>query len=223
MLKFVSLFILGFVITQTTSAQNLYSGMVVDSVTLQGIPLVHVTNKRNQTTVTTNENGIFKIKALAADTLIFSSVGYQTIVLPLLYEEDVLFIRLRESFQLLQELTIKATRLYPGNIEDRTREAPRKPMEPFQAAQSPFTYFSKTEREKRKIFRYIEESNKTQVFVQVITNPEVKKILMDAYELTEDEYYDGLAKFNFTYKDMQYATNPDDIMEALHGFFQMGR
>jgi hypothetical protein len=204
-------------------AQKNYQGIVVDSVTMQGIPLVHVMNKRNQSTVSTNENGIFKIKAFATDTLIFSMLGYQTIELPLLYEEDVLFIRLRESFQLLQELTIRATRLYPGNIENRTREAPRKPMAPYQAAQSPFTYFSKTEREKRKIYRYIEESNKTQTFVQVITNPEVKKILMDAYELTEDEYYDGLAKFNFMYQDMQYATNPDDIMEALHGFFQMGR
>ncbi|MFO0507086.1 MAG: carboxypeptidase-like regulatory domain-containing protein, partial [Chryseotalea sp.] len=63
-------------------AQKNYQGIVVDSVTMQGIPLVHVTNKRNQATATTNENGIFKIKAFAADTLVFSSVGYQTIVLP---------------------------------------------------------------------------------------------------------------------------------------------
>ncbi len=119
---------------------------------------------------------------------------------------------------MLQEITIKATRLYPNQIADRTHSAPRK-MDPFQALQSPFTYFSKTEKEKRQIYRFVEQSNKTQTYVQVITDPIVKEIFTKDYELSDEEYYDRLANFNQQYRSIQYATDPEVIMEALHAYF----
>jgi len=204
----------------TTYAQKTYRGIVVDSATLTGISTVLVSIKNTQKGIYTNSTGGFAIRATSFDTLIFSLLGYRTIELPLFMEEDALLLRMSENVKMLSEITIKATRLYPNEIANRTREAPRK-MVPYQALQSPFTYFSKTEKEKRKIYRYVEESNKTQTFVQVITDPIVKEIFTKDYDLTDEEYYESLAKFNQTYKSIAYATNPDDIMEALHSYFSV--
>ncbi len=201
-----------------TQAQQTYRGIVVDSATLGGVPNVLVSIRNTQKGVYTNATGNFTLRATAFDTLVFSMLGFKTIELPLFMEEDALLIRLSENIKMLSEITIQATRLYPNEIANRTRHGPRK-MATYQALESPFTYFSKTEKEKRKIYRYLEESNKTQTFVQVITDPVVKEIFTNDYDLTDEEYYELLAQFNQTYTSMAYATNPDDIMEALHAYF----
>jgi hypothetical protein len=183
-----------------------------------GMSGVYVSIKGSAKATVTNQSGLFTLSATPLDTLVFSYLGYVTLELPLFLEEDALFIRMREQTRMLQEIVIKASRLYPNEILDRTRTAPRK-MEAYQALQSPFTYFSKTEKEKRKIYRYVEESNKTQTYIQVITDPVVKEIFTKDYKLTDEEYYELLASFNQQYRTIQYATNPEDIMEALHAYF----
>jgi hypothetical protein len=219
-LTFLLLFVCGF--SLTSNAQQTYRGIVVDSATLSGLPNVLVAIKNTQKGVYTNATGSFTLRATSFDTLVFSMLGFKTIELPLFMEEDALLIRMSENVKMLSEITIQATRLYPNEIANRTRQAPRK-MAGYQALQSPFTYFSKTEKEKRKIYRYIEESNKTQTFVQVITDPIVKEIFTKDYDLTDEEYYELLAKFNQMYSGMVYATNPDDIMEALHSYFSAAK
>lgn len=221
-LKLFILLLFTISLSSTIQAQKTYRGIVVDSITLSGIPNVLVSIKNSQKGLYTNAAGGFTIRAASYDTLIFSLLGYRSIELPLLLEEDALLLRMSENVKMLSEVTIKATRLYPNEIADRTKIAPRK-MVAYQALQSPFTYFSKTEKEKRKIYRFVEESNKTQTFVQIITDPIVKEIFTKEYELTDEEYYGLLAKFNQAYKSMQYATNPDDIMEALHSYFSVMR
>lgn len=219
-MRLLLLFLLLVCLTDVVLAQKSYRGIVVDSVSMSSLSGVHVRLKNSEKGTYTNTAGIFNLTAGPADTLIFSFLGYQSFELPLWLEEDALFIRLREQISMLQEITIRANRMYPNQIVNRTHVAPRK-MEGYQALQSPFTYFSKTEKEKRKIYRFVEESNKTQTYVQVITDPVVKEIFTKDYELTDDEYYELLAKFNETYKTIQYATNPEDIMEALHAYFSV--
>lgn len=214
------LFIILFAISTATYAQRTYRGLVVDSVTMAALPDVHVTIKNSSHGTFTNVSGIFTLSCGVTDTLILTAIGYMPTELPLLLEEEDLFIRMSEQTMVLPEITIKATRLYPNQIADRTHSALRK-MDTYQALESPFTYFSKTEIEKRKLYRIVTENNKTQTYVQVVTDPDVKKIFMDDYELTDEEYYDLLAKFNESYKDIQDATNPDDIMEALHSYFTL--
>jgi hypothetical protein len=214
--------LLFFALTTATYAQKTYRGLVVDSVTMAALPNVHVSVKNSTAGTYTNTAGSFTLRCHAVDTLVFSSLGYASVEVPMLFEEDALFIRLREQIKMLQEITVKASRLFPNQIADRTHSAPRK-MATYQAFESPFTYFSKTEKEKRKIYRFVEEGNKTQTYVQVITDPDVKKIFMEDYELTDEGYYELLAKFNQAYRGMQYATNPDDIMEALHSYFSAAK
>lgn len=212
------LFFLLLTLSLHLKGQQSYRGVVVDCVSMAGMTGVYVAIKGSAKATVTNQSGLFTLNATPVDTLIFSYLGYVTLELPLFFEEDALFIRMREQSRMLQEIVIKATRLYPNEILDRTRVAPRK-MDGYQALQSPFTYFSKTEKEKRKIYRYVEESNKTQTYIQVISDPVVKEIFTKDYELTDEEYYELLASFNQRYQTIQYATNPEDIMEALHAYF----
>ena len=93
-------------------------------------------------------------------------------------------------------------------------------MSALQGVISPIDYFWKLEREKRKLARIVEENNKAQTYVQVITDPVVKDIMMKAYSLTELVYYERLALFNQQYASISYSSDPEEIMESLHAFFQ---
>ncbi len=206
-------------VSNTVSAQKIYRGIVVDSASLANLRDVHILVKHEGRGTTTNSSGSFLISVKPTDTLVFSAIGYHSFELPLMFEEDALFILLRENTLLLSEVTISAKRLYPNKIEDRTKVAPKK-LPTIAAFASPFDYFWKLEREKRKLFRVVEENNRTQTFRQVITDPDVKSILMKDYELTENTYYQLVADFNQQHAAVHYFTDPDAIMEALHTFFE---
>lgn len=200
-------------------AQTIYRGIVVDSASLVNLPGVHISIKNTNKGVATNASGGFLMSAKPIDTLVFTAVGYHALELPLMFEEDALFILLRENRIMLQEVTIKSHRLYPNKVEDRSNVAPRT-LGKIQMFESPFDYFWKLEREKRKLSRVIEENNRTQTFRQVITDPDVKKIMMEDHHIDEGIYYSLIEKFNIQHPSVHYFTDPDAIMEALHGFFE---
>lgn len=203
-------------------AQTIYRGIVVDSASLVNLPGVHISIKHTSKGVATNASGGFLISAKPVDTLVFTAIGYHSLELPLMFEEDALFILLRENRIMLQEVTIKSHRLYPNKIEDRTNVAPRT-LSKIQMFESPFDYFWKLEREKRKLSRVIEENNRTQTFRQVITDPDVKKIMVEDHHIDEETYYSLIEKFNIQHPSVHYFTDPDAIMEALHGFFEKNK
>jgi len=200
-------------------AQQLYSGIVVDSAQMTNLPDVHITVKHKGKLTSTAPNGSFMMYASSMDTLVFSAIGYITAELPLLFVEETLFVMLREDRIFLNEVVIKSTRLYPNKIDDRTKTAPRK-MSAIEGVVSPFDYFSSLEREKRKLNKVVEENNRTQTYRQVITDPDVKEILMKEYDVNEVAYYQTLVQFNQQQSHVHYFTDPDAIMESLHTFFQ---
>ncbi|MBX2957879.1 MAG: carboxypeptidase-like regulatory domain-containing protein [Cyclobacteriaceae bacterium] len=200
-------------------AQKVYRGIVVDSVTLKNLPDVHIAIKNSATGIVTQADGSFRIAARPIDTLIFTSLGYKPLILPLLFEEDAIMIMLKENVQMLANITVKATRLYPNKIEDRTREEPKR-MDPLQAVISPIDYFFwREERDRRKLAKYVRENNRTQTYRQVIADPDVKKIMMDTYSINDEKYYDLIVRFNQENGALHYATDADEIMEALYEFF----
>ena len=191
----------------------------MDSAKLTNLSDVHVSVKHSGRGAITNTSGSFLISAKPTDTLLFSVLGYKLLELPLLFEEDALFILLVENTLMLNEITIRATRLYPNKSNDRTKITPRT-MSSLDGFISPITYLSKLEREKRKLLRVVEENNRTQTFRQVITDPDVKEILMKDYEVSEEIYYHTIENFNLQHAAVHYFTDPDAIMEALHSFFE---
>jgi hypothetical protein len=220
LLRFI--FILIICIPELLSAQTIYRGIVVDSASLVNLPGVHISIKHTSKGVASNTSGGFLISAKPVDTLVFSAIGYHTLELPLMFEEDALFIMLRENVTLLNAVTIQSYRLYPNQIEDRTKVTPRT-MSKIQMFESPFDYFWKLEREKRKLTRVIEENNRTQTFRQVITDPDVKEIMMEDHHINEETYYSLIEQFNIQHPAVHYFTDPDAIMEALHGFFDKNK
>lgn len=208
-----------FLIAAHVLAQKVYRGIVVDSVTLKNLPDVHIAVKNSAIGIVTQTDGSFRITARPIDTLIFTSLGYKPLILPLLFEEDAIMIMLKENVQMLANIIVKATRLYPNKIEDRTREEPKR-MDPLQAFTSPIDYFFwREERDRRKLAKYVRENNRTQTYRQVIADPDVKKIIMDAYAINEEKYYELIVRFNQQNGALHYATDPDEIMEVLYGFF----
>ena len=199
-------------------SQKIFSGIVIDSASFEELPgvIIHVKSSEKRTISSTV--GHFTIPANHSDTLIFTMLGYQPVELPLLFEEDVMLIRMSEQVRLLSEITIRATRLYPNEIVNRTKIAPKR-MSAIEGVFSPFDYFWKLEREKRKLARIVEENNKAQTYIQVINDPVVKDIMMKAYDLTELTYYERLAVFNQQNTSISYSTDPEEIMESLHEFF----
>jgi len=217
LIRFI-LLVFFFLWTGTLAGQQLYTGIVVDSARLTNLPDAHVSVKHQGKITSTSSNGSFMIYASSIDTLVFSAVGYMTAELPLLFAENTLFVMMREDRIFLNEVIIKSTRLYPNKIEERTKTAPRK-MSGLDGVISPFDYFSGLEREKRKLSKIVEENNRTQTYRQVITDPDVKDILMKEYDVNEVTYYHTLVQFNQQQGHVHYYSDPDAIMEALHSFF----
>lgn len=203
----------------TVSAQRTTRGIVVDSVTMKGLAGVHIAIKRSPGGTITNSIGAFTITTSSVDTLVLSLVGYNTIELPIFFEEEDILIRMSERVRVLKEITIKGTRIYDNEIVRTPRTQPRK-MTTADAFSSPWTYFSKGEREKRKVVRLINENDRIRTYIQVINDVEIRESIMDSYMLSEMEYYNTLAKFNQQSSDVLYSTEPYVIETSLRSFFK---
>jgi hypothetical protein len=207
----------GFV--STVYSQTFYQGIVADSSSLEVISGVHVKVKNSVQGTVTNRNGRFSIAASSFDTLVFSFIGYKTLEVPLIFEETTLLIRLRENINLLKEIIITASRLTGSEVTRSVRVLPRV-MSGAEGVFSPIDYFSRWQKEKRKLLKMIEESDRTITYLQVVSDQLIREELIETFELTENQYYDLLARFNQQSGAVQYATDPDVIYTALKSFLQ---
>ncbi|HTE31286.1 MAG TPA: hypothetical protein VK666_12985, partial [Chryseolinea sp.] len=87
------------------------------------------------------------------------------------------------------------------------------------AFSSPWEYFSKGQKEKRKVTKLISENDRVKTYVDVINNQELREDIMFEHNLTEPEYYNRLAKFNEQSRELLYNTDPMVIVDALKTFF----
>jgi len=201
-----------------SSGQNIIRGIVVDSVSFTALSGVHVTVKNSIQGTSTNGQGFFSITAQPTDTLLFSLVGYSSVEVPLLFEEDGFLIRLHEKSNVLPGIIIKGTRLSPNDIIRTPRILP-KPMSAGEGVFSPIDYFSKWQREKRKLLKLIQENDRTITYLQVVNDQEVRETIMEEHSLTEQAYYELLVKFNQQSSNVLYSTNPQEIITSLITFF----
>jgi hypothetical protein len=196
-------------------SQAYYQGIVVDSLTLAALPGAHIQVKNSAKGTRTTEKGVFSIVAKPADTLVISMVGYYPTEVPLLFEESGILIRLSEKVNLLDEVTITAPHITEIT---RTYRLPPKAMEA-SALGNPFDYFSRWQREKRKLQQVVEENNRTFVYVQVVNDPEVRERLMEEFNLSEPEFYKLLVQFNKQSGNLVYSTDSRTIIESIKNFF----
>lgn len=220
-------------------AQTSWRGIVADSVTFRNLPDVYIYVKGTYRVTVSAKNGSFIIPAQATDTLVFRLVGYKTLQFPLRLQENGLFILLAEDYRLLQTVTIRGWRLSPDPVEERTIEksltksfiTPKRnipqgkyiPPSFLYFTFSPIDYFSRKEKERRKLNKWVEEENKTQVFRQLISSPKVKDIMMKRHQLDEKTYLQLVERFNLTHRELHYLTDEDKLMVALHRYFKKAK
>jgi hypothetical protein len=207
------------IIAFSGSAQQVTRGIVMDSVTLKALVGVHVRIKNTDRGAVTNSSGVFNIATKPTDTLVLSLIGYNSLELSLLFEEEDILIRLGERIRMLKEITIRGTRLSESNIVRTPRTVPRK-MSVADGFSSPWEYFSRGQREKRKVVKLINENDRIRTYIQVINDQEVREGIMDAHGLSEVDYYNTLAKFNQQSSDVLYSTDEYVILNSLKSFFR---
>ncbi|HEV8515640.1 MAG TPA: carboxypeptidase-like regulatory domain-containing protein [Cyclobacteriaceae bacterium] len=225
-LKFFFVTLLSVAICFSANAQKILKGIVVDSVTLNALPNVSVKLKGTAFGTITNANGVFSIKVKETDSLLFTSIGYDRLELPVYFGEDVMFVRLTQQVIMLREVTIT------GRPEAEKKELPslklRSKSLPFGGAMPGgqggasvnLDFFSKREREKRKLAKLNAEMARTQTYVEVVTNTEVKQELMERFSISDSTYYKILTHFNEQHQEVTHSGNQGDILTQLFSFFE---
>jgi hypothetical protein len=201
-------------------AQKITHGIVVDSASLSVLPGVHVRIKNSDRGTSTNSKGEFYIKTNPTDTLLLSSIGYVDLVLPLLFEEEDILIRLQEKVILLKEVVISSTPLSPTPITRSVHAAPRK-MSTADAFSSPWDYFTRDQKDRRKATKLINENNRIKTYNEVVHDQLLREDIMREFEIAETEFYGKLAEFNKQNQGvLLYSTDKNEIVTSLKSFFE---
>jgi hypothetical protein len=225
-LKFLLVTLFSGAICFSASAQKTLKGIVVDSITLNAIPNVSVKLKGTLYGTITNVNGVFSIKVKETDTLVFSSVGFDRIELPVYFGDEVMFVRLTQQVIMLREVTItgrpEAAKKQLPSLKLKSKSMPWGGAMPNSGggAAVNLDYFSKREREKRKLAKLNAELAQTQTYVEIVTNTEVKQELMDRFSISDSTYYKILTHFNEQHQEVTHSGNQGDILTQLFSFFE---
>ena len=209
-------------ISLTAFAQRTTHGIVVDSLTLVPLQGVHVKVKGSFRGTVSDAKGEFYIAAERVDTITLSRIGYIDLTIPLFFEEEDILIRLKERVRMLKEITISGTRLSEGVVTRTVHTMPRK-MSTADAFSSPWEYFTRGQRDKRKATKLINENNRIRTYVEVMHDQLLREEIMDEHELSETEYYNILAAFNSQSQDVLYSTDKLEITDSLKSFFRQFR
>lgn len=193
--------------------------VVVDSISFEALPAVFVRVKNTNTSFLVELTGIFTLKTKPTDTLVISHIGYYEAIVPLIFEEDALMVRMRPKITLLDEAVITSRKLYPNELNPR-RSSPPKTRTIMGSLADPWEYFNKKQKEKRKLVKLMQEHDRIKTFMEVITDPSIKEELMEDYSVEEAQYYDILVKFNQQKFPVIYSNDSEKIIEALHDFFE---
>jgi len=208
------------------SGQKILKGIVVDSITLNAVPNAAVKIKGTGRGVITDAGGIFLIKVKETDTLVISSVGYSRVTLPVNLDDEVMFIRMIEDAIMLKEVTVygkpEAAKKILPSLKLKSGGVPWGGAMPNSGggAAVNLDYFSKREREKRKLEKLKMELSRTQTYVEIVTNPEVISELKDRFTLSDSTFYKILTHFNEQHREITHSGNQATILTSLFAFFE---
>lgn len=197
-------------------SQKLIRGIVADSITLEGMPGVHCISKKG--TTVSQSNGSFTLSVAENDTLTFSFIGYHITRVPVPGDDDTMFVLLREESTLMDEIVVRDTRLFiPKYIESPSIESAK----PLRAASGSvnFGYFTKAEKEKRKLVAVLAELAQARTYIEIVNEPSFRDGMMKQYKLSEKQYFDLLAIFNQRHRWVMYSANEGVILNSLHSYF----
>jgi hypothetical protein len=217
-------FVIGLLLSFSSFSQKLIKGIVVDSASFTNLPGVNVKVKGTNRGTSTNASGIFTIVASEKDTLIFSSIGFAKTALPVFLEDETMLVRMREESILLKEITIKDRGFHINqkyaNSPTLTTTKPIKAGSSSGGVDVNFSYFSKLEKEKRKLVKVMADNEKVKVYLDVVNDPDLKFEVMQRFSISEERFYDLLAVYNEKNKDITYSANSALILNSLLSFYE---
>jgi hypothetical protein len=221
-----SLFVWLLFATTLTYSQKLIKGIVVDSASFTNLPGVNVKVKGTNRGTSTNASGIFTIVATESDTLVFSSVGYRRVQLPVYLEDETMLVRMQEESILLKEVIVKdqGFRINQKYVRSPTLSS-AKPLKAGSGLSTGgvgvnFAYFSKLEKEKRKLMKVMADNEKVKIYLEIVNDPDLKAEVMDRFNITETRFYELLAIFNEKNRDITYSANSALILNSLLSFYE---
>jgi hypothetical protein len=201
-------------------SQTITKGLVVDSLTMESLPGVHIIVRNPFRSAVSDAQGIFAISTKRGDTLRFSFLGYGRAIAVITGEEDILFVKMQDQSTMLNELVVRDSPLFG---DSRYIQSPTfSTMQPLRASSSGvnFAYFTKEEKEKRKVVAKIRDLERARAYIEIVTDPDIRHKIMNDNSLTEQRYYDLLAIFNQTRQDVMYSGSPALILSALFSYFE---
>ena len=213
-----------FLFSLSVSGQKILKGIVVDSITLNGIPNVSVRLLGVPYGTITNANGVFSIRVKPTDTLSFTSIGYLRTIEPVNLEDEAMFVKMSQEVIVLKEVTVY------GRPEAAKRELPslklKTKAKPWMGATPNgggaglnLDFFSKREREKRQLEKIKAELSKTQTYVEIVTNTDLIQEIKDRYSLTDSTFYKILTHFNEQHQEVTHSGDQATIISSLFSFF----
>ncbi|MDV3310540.1 MAG: carboxypeptidase-like regulatory domain-containing protein [Cyclobacteriaceae bacterium] len=201
-------------------AQVRVSGIVIDSVTFKALPGVHV-RASGVGGVITDEQGAFSIVAAPFDTLTFSSVGYLPVRFPVVIDEEDIIIVMAEDVTYLRPVVVTAPFIRSPLIREKPEVVPRvsRPAPLASEHGIAFDYFSRAQREKRKLFRMLEANQRVEAYAQLVADPLFKSEMIRRYALTENAYYAAIENFNIHLLDSIAYKTPEEVAGILDNYF----
>jgi hypothetical protein len=209
----------------SASSQRIIKGIVVDSISLNAVPNAAIKIKNTSRGTITDAGGIFLLRVRESDTLIISSIGYSRVIAPVNTDDEIMFIRMSEDAIMLKEVTVygrgaSAKKILPS-LKLKSGAAPWGGALPSgNGAAVNFDYFSKREREKRKLEKLKMELSSTQTYVEIVTNLEVIDELKDRFALSDTSFYKILTHFNEQHREITHSGNQATILNSLFSFFE---
>lgn len=215
--KKIQLIILAIFIAIGCHAQDVVSvkGIVADSATHAPIMFVNVFIKKTTRGTSTDKNGFFSITANPDDTVQFSFVGYKTLEFPV-KDWDPSVILLPEDIIILNNITIRGTALgdpyeHLFDEENMRLKNANKPI--------PF-YYPKDKKDKILLSRAKKEQERVKNYVNLVVKDDKLRLeLMKKHRLSEQEYYDILAKFNAKNYAVMYYLTDSELLTLIYRFY----
>lgn len=212
------------------------SGNVISGDDFDNLPGVHIYGRESRVGTVTNATGMFRIRILKSDTLIFSFVGYLTEKITFSnYQGNnaEVLIRLKPDVRELDGVIVYSEHLTPEYLLRPKREPifvpglPR-PYDHGDIADvpigsinyGPISFFSKEAKEKRKLMESYARKKRELVYSQTINSQSLRDQFMNQYGLNRREWDDFIVYFNskpLLYMDRQNAEN---IVLHLHHEFR---
>lgn len=196
--------------------------MVVDSLSFKSLANTHVQVKNKHSGIVTDDKGFFEISVKPFDTLLFSVVGYKPFAFPVLFNEEDILIMMSEDVTYLQAIVVTGTQIRSPYIQDKKPFVYRQPKAAKLVTSSggvSFDYFSKYQKERRKLHKLIEANDKVKSYSTLVSDPDFRDVTMKKYKLTEEEYYQLILKFNLNRIASIEWKDEETVLSILNNYF----